>query len=71
MGRYQGKNFSNNLKNNMKTPGPSNPTTEGLEHPNPEEEGKSAIMKAIESLKQDMNNFLKELDKKYNKSLKK
>ena len=39
---------------------------EGLEHINPEV-GKSAIMKAIESLKQDMNNSLKELDEKYNK----
>ena len=28
---------------------------------------KSAIIKAIESLKQDMNNSLKELDEKYNK----
>ena len=55
----------------MKTPDPNNPTTEGLEHPNPEEVGKNAIMKAIESLKQDINNSLKELDEKYNKSLKK
>ena len=51
----------------MKTPDPSDPTTEGLEHPNPEEVGKSVIMKAIESLKQDMNNSLKEMDEKYNK----
>ena len=50
----------------MKTPDPNNPTIEGLEHLNPEVE-KSAIMKAIESLKQDMNNSLKELDEKYNK----
>ena len=50
----------------MKTSDPSNPTTEGLEHPNPEEVEKSAFMKAIEFLKQDMNNSLKELDKKYN-----
>ncbi|KAK7828619.1 hypothetical protein U0070_007143 [Myodes glareolus] len=34
-----------------------------------EEVEKSAIMKAIESLKQDMNNFLKELDEKYNKKI--
>ena len=53
----------------MKTPDPNNPTTEGLEHSNPEEVEKSAIMKAIESLKQDMNNFLKELDEKYNKKV--
>ena len=51
----------------MKTPDPKDPTTEGLEHLNPEEVEKSAIMKAIESLKQDMNNSLKELDEKYNK----
>ena len=39
----------------MKTPDPSNLTPEELEHPNPEEVKKSVIMKAIESLKQDMN----------------
>ena len=67
MGRRQGKTSSNNLKNNMKTPDPKDPTTEGFEHSNPDEVEKSAIMKAIESLKQDMNNSLKELDEKYNK----
>ena len=51
----------------MKTPDPQDPTIEGLEHLNPEELEKSTIMKAIESLKQDMNNSLKELDEKYNK----
>ena len=51
----------------MKPPDPKDPTIEGLEHLNPEEVEKSAIMKAIESLKQDMNNSLKELDEKYNK----
>ena len=51
----------------MKSPDSNDPTIEGLEHLNPEEVGKSAIMKAIESLKQDMNNSLKELDEKYNK----
>ena len=44
----------------MKTPDPNDATIGGLEHLNPEEVEKSAIMKAIESLKQDMNNFLKE-----------
>ena len=39
---------------------------EGLEHINPEV-GKSGIMKAIEFLKQDMNNSLKELNEKWNK----
>ena len=53
----------------MKTPDPNDPTIEGLEHLNPEEVEKSAIMKAIESLKQDMNNSLKELDEKYNKKI--
>ena len=67
MGRRQGKNSYNNLKNNMKIPNPNDPTVEGLEHLNPEEVEKSAIMKAIESLKQDMKNSLKELDEKYNK----
>ena len=71
MGRHQGKTSSNNLKNNMKTPDSNDPTIEGLEHLNPEEVEKSAIMKAIESLKQDMNSSLKELDEKYKKSLKK
>ena len=71
MGRRQGKTSSNNLKYNMKTPDPNDPTTEGLEHLNPEEVEKSTIMKAIESLKQDMNNSLKELDEKKTKSLKK
>ena len=69
MGRRQGKNSSNNLKNNMKTPDPNDPTIERLEPLNSEEVGKSAIMKAIESLKQDMNNSLKELDEKYNKRI--
>ncbi|KAK7816496.1 hypothetical protein U0070_007913 [Myodes glareolus] len=67
MGRCQGKTSSNNLKNNTKTPDPNDPTIEGLEHLNPEEVEKSDIMKAIESLKQDMNNSLKELDETYNK----
>ena len=53
----------------MKTPDPSDPTTEGLEHPVPEEVENSVIMKAIESLKQGMNNSLKELEKKYNKKI--
>ena len=64
MGRRQGKNSSNNLKNNMKTPDPSDLTTEGLEHPIPEEVENSVIMKAIESLKQGMNNSLKEIEEK-------
>ena len=67
MGRRQSKTSSNNLKNNMKTPDPNDPTTEVFEHSNPDEVEKSAIMKAIESLKQDMNNSLKEMDEKYNK----
>ena len=46
----------------MKTPEPNDPTIEGLEPLNSEEAGKNAIMKAIESLKQDMNNSLKELN---------
>ena len=53
----------------MKTPDPNDPTIEGLELLNPEEVEKSAIMKAIEFLKQDMNNSLKELDEKYNKKI--
>ena len=56
----------------MKSPDPNDPTIEELEPLNSEEVEKSAIMKAIESLKQDMNNSLKELDEKYiTKSLKK
>ena len=51
----------------MKTPDPSDPTTEGLEHPNPEEVEKINIIKAIESLKQYIKNPLKEIDEKYNK----
>ena len=51
----------------MKSPDPNDPTIEGLEPLNSEEVEKSAIMKAIESLKQDMNNSLKEQDEKYNK----
>ena len=57
MGRHQDQNSSNNLKNNMKTPDSSDLTKEGLEHPIPDEEETSVIMKAIESLKQDMNNL--------------
>ena len=67
MGRHQGKNSSNNLKNNMKTPEPSDLTTQGLEHPIPEEVENSVIMKVIEALKQDMNKSLKEMEEKYNK----
>ena len=69
MGRRQGKNSSNNLKNSMKSPDPNDPTIEGLEPLNSEELEKNAMMKAIESLKQDMNNSLKELDEKYNKRI--
>ena len=69
MGRRQGKTSSNNLKNNMKTPDSNDPAREGLEHSNPEEVEKCAIMKAIEALKRDMKNSLKELDEKYNKKL--
>ena len=43
----------------MKTPDPNDPTIEGFEPCNSEEAGKNAIMKAIEFLKQDMNNSLK------------
>ena len=71
MGRRKGKTLSNNLKNNMKTPDPNDPTIEGPEPLNSEEVEKSTIMKAIESLKQDMNNSLKELDEKYNKKFEK
>ena len=53
----------------MKTPDPSNLTTEGLEHPIPEEVENSVIMKAIESLKQCMNNSLKEVEEKCNKTI--
>ena len=53
----------------MKTPDPSDLTTEGLEHPVPEEVENSVIMKGIESLKQGMNNSLKEMEKKYNKKI--
>ena len=69
MGRRQGKNSSNNLKNNTKTPDPSDLMTEGLEHPIPEEVENSVIIKAIESLKQGMNNSLKEIEEKYNKKM--
>ena len=55
----------------MKTPDPNDPTIEGLEPLNSEEAGKNAIMKAIESLKQDMNNSLKEMDEKNNKKFEK
>ena len=55
----------------MKTPDPSDLTTEGLEHPIPEEVENSVVMKVIESLKQGVNNSLKELEEKYNKRLKK
>ena len=51
----------------MKTPDPSDLTTEGLERPIPEEVENSVIMKAIESLKQVINNSLKEMEEKYNK----
>ena len=43
----------------MKTPDPSDLMTEGLENPILEEVEKSVIMKAIESLKQGMNNSKK------------
>ena len=53
----------------MKTQDPNDPTIEGPEPLNSEEVGKSAIMKAIEPLKKDMNNSLKELNEKYNKKI--
>ena len=55
----------------MKTPGTNDPTVEDLIFLIQKKREKNAIMKAIESLKQDMNNSLKELDEKYNKRLKK
>ena len=45
------------------------PHKEGPEPLNSDEVEKSAIMKAIESHKQNMNNSLKELDEKYNKKI--
>ena len=51
----------------MKAPDPSDLTREGLEHPVLDEVENSVIMKAIESLKQGMNNSLKEVEEKYNK----
>ena len=71
MGRRQGKNSSNNLKNNMKSPDPNDPTIEGLEPLNSEELEKNAMMKSIESLKQDMNNSLKNWMRSTTKGLKK
>ena len=53
----------------MKSPDPNDPTIEGLEPLNSEELGKNAMMKAIESLTQGMNNSLKERDEKYNKKI--
>ena len=67
MGRHQGKNSSNSLKNNMKTSDPNDLTAEGLEHPILEEVENSVILKAIESLKQDMNNSLKEMEESIKK----
>ena len=64
MDRHQCKNSSNILKNNMITPEPSDHTTVRLEYPNPEEVEKINIMKAIESLKQEVKNFPKEMDGK-------
>ena len=55
----------------MKTPDPRDLTTEGLEQPITEEVENSVIMKAIESLKQGMNNSLKEIEEKYKKRWKK
>ena len=53
----------------MNTPDPSNLTTEGLELPILEDVENSVIMKAIEFLKQGMNNSLKEMEEKYNKKI--
>ena len=58
MGRHQGKNSPNNLKNNMKTPEHNDLTTEGLEHTNTEEVEKIDFMKAIESIKKHVKNAL-------------
>ena len=53
----------------MKSRDSNDPTIKGLEPLNSEELEKNVMMKAIESLKQDMNNSLKELDEKYNKRI--
>ena len=55
----------------MKTPDPNDPKIEGLEPLNSEEAGKNAIMKPIESLKQHMNNSLKNWMRSITKRLKK
>ena len=69
------QDYLNNLKSNLITPESSEHTSGRLEHPNPEDvqeiDFKRNIMKMIESLKQDVKNYLKEMEEKNTKSLKK
>ena len=66
IGRDQYKNSSNNLKGKMTTPESRYHETRRLKHPIPEEveeiDFKCNIMEVIETLKQDVENSLKEMD---------
>ena len=64
MGRRQCKNSPNNLKNSMKPPEHSDPTTGGDEHLNQEEVEKMDTMKVIDILKQHVKKSLMEMDEK-------
>ena len=64
MGRRQCKNSPNNLKNSMKPPEHSDPTTGGHEHLNQEEVEKMETMKVIDILKQRVKKSLTEMDEK-------
>ena len=71
-GRCQCKNFViNNLRSNMIIPEPNGSTTGRLDQPNPtkaeENDFKHNFMKMMDSFKEEIKNFLKEMEEKTKK----
>ena len=73
MDRQQCKNTLNNINSNTAPPEVSGSTTARSQHPNAdgaeENDRKNNLMKMIEALKEEMKNFLKEIEEKTNKNL--
>ena len=70
-GRCQCKNLINNLMSNMITPEPSGSTTGRLDQPNPKKaevnDFTHNFMKLVDSFKEEIKNFLKEMEEKTKK----
>ena len=73
MERQQGKNTLNNSKSNRATPETSGSIARRHEYPNTDEtkenDTEKNFMKMIEVLKEEMKNYLTEMEEKTNKKL--